>query len=85
MMCILNKVMHILGSIYSGGYQCIIHLDYHRHITNVSKEVDFDTLIDTTTSIHIILLNEDEWESSSFSCAWWHKNKKCNHTIFISL
>jgi len=37
-------------------------------------------LIDTTTSIHIILLNEDEWESSSCSCAWWQKNK-CYHTV----
>ncbi len=27
-------------------------------------------LIDTTTSIHVILLNGDEWESISSSCDW---------------
>jgi hypothetical protein len=61
--------------------QCILHLDY---IKNVSQEVDFDTLIDKTKSIHVILLNKDEWESSICSCVWWHKNNKCNHTIALA-
>ena len=50
----------------------------------ISQEVDFDTLIDKTKSIHVILLNKDEWESSICSCVWWHKNNKCNHTIALA-
>ncbi len=34
------------------------------------------------SNVIVILLNKLEW-SSSCSCAWWHKNNKCNHTISL--
>ena len=32
----------------------------------------------------MVLLNEKEWESSSCSCKWWHKELKCNHITALA-
>jgi len=41
--------------------------------------------MEMTNSITVIKFNDEDWESSQCSCAWWHKHLKCNHVITLAV
>ena len=43
----------------------------------------FDQLIECVTSLHLIKINDVQWQLSECSCYMWLKNFKCNHVIAV--
>jgi len=41
--------------------------------------------MEMTNSIRVIKFNEEIWETSQFSCAWWHKYLQSNHVITLAV
>ena len=59
--------------------------DYLTYQSSLTTENDFDSLISTMNSIHIININSDDFKLTTCSCTFWHKNFICKHIVDIGL
>jgi hypothetical protein len=60
-------------------------IEFTNYIKCINAETSFKHLMEMTNSIRVIRFNDEDWELSQCSCAWWHKYLKSNHVITLAV